>query len=751
FTTTYTYDYEEALAGGSHPSVQLLDKNQNGIFEALPSEVIRGGNVVQIDHPNATLPGGGTQVAFDRFSFNAFGQEVSHRRAEGNIDATEYFTEANPTGALPTPPPLDGRPLNGSTGGLASAKVLDQSHEAGANSGSPAPPTAIRTEYGRDTLGRVDQETSGRGVISRMDLNELDQVYRVRPAYAIAAGAEPGLVPLTIETLTFYDARDRVVQTNTRIGNPDTPDDDSPVTPFPDAGYASTATVYDFASNVIEERAEIAPGIVRATQRAYDENDNSILGRSPEAVAGSQPGNVVQTTFDELDRPHVTVEAPGTLDSRQTSIDYYFASRSPTRMIDGRGFETIHAHDGYGREIETIDARGGVRETGFDAAGNVVSGRFTGEVESGGPTALLSEEAAVFDERERKAVVRSRLFLAGPPEVPLFTDGNADGWVEATTVYDRESRAVAMINDNGHTAQSILDGMGRSVVVIDAATNRVETNYDAASNPVLVRTVEVNPSGPPDTYTTLHVYDAASRRLATTDNAGGVVLTGFDARGFVTLVLDQEGNATRKLYDALGRSTRTEWVLTAAGKGPGGGSVGAPDPAQGGGDGLIREDTIYDRNDRIVGRRDDNGNLTEYAYSNRNQVIQEVHPDLSFSTFAYDPDGNLVLRIDPNGTSVVQSFDELDRLLSTTATPASGNPFGVIATTVQTFAYDGLGRMRLATDDNDGPANASIVEYDYDSLARVVVERNRIGGVAYPVSAGFDGVGNLKTLTHPSG
>ncbi|MCI0634401.1 MAG: DUF6531 domain-containing protein, partial [Actinobacteria bacterium] len=34
FTTTYTYDYEEALAGGSHPSVQLLDKNQNGIFEA---------------------------------------------------------------------------------------------------------------------------------------------------------------------------------------------------------------------------------------------------------------------------------------------------------------------------------------------------------------------------------------------------------------------------------------------------------------------------------------------------------------------------------------------------------------------------------------------------------------------------------------------------------------------------------------------------------------------------------------------
>ncbi len=755
FVTTYKYDYEEAIAGTPHPSVELFDADGDMVFEPLPSEVLRGGNVVEIAYPPVNVGVGGTQLAEERVTYNAFAQPLSRTRAEANVDVTEYFPESNPTGALATPAPPDGRSLNGTTGGLVKREVKDESHLAGANSGSPAPPTQVEIDYGRDALGRVFELTDGRGVIMRTHYNELDQAFRAETAVALAPRAEPGLAPLSIETLTFYDARDRIVQTNQLIGNAEIADQDSAQTPFPDLGYASVSHVYEpVVGNRIEDRVELSPGVVAVTQRVYDRNNNVVEERLPEAVAGNQPANKIQSTYDELDRVYTTTQAPGTSDESSASFDYYFTSGKVTLSVDGRGNPTLHFFDGYERETETIDARGGTAFTEYDASGNVIGTSFEGETAPGGPVTLLSEQAAIYDERERKTATQTRLFLAGPPQVPLFDDGDADGWVETATSYDRESRVLAVTNDNDNTIGTVYDGLGRAVQLIDPLGNRVETTFDQNGNPTLVRSVEFDPAAPgtPENFDTEHAYDAANRRVQTMDNALGEVLVHYDGRSLAKATFDQEGNSVRNYFDVAARQVRTEWVLTASGKGPGGGQAGTPDPNQGGGDGLIWDESIFDLNGRVTARIDDNGNPTEYDYSNRNLLVLESLADFTFSTYAHDENGNVIERQDPNATVVTQDFDELNRLTSAVAVPTVGNPWNITATLSQSFEYDGLSRMDAATDPNfPGAGDDSRCEYTYDSLARVVGEEHTIGTLVAPVTSGYDGVGNLTAVTYPAG
>jgi RHS repeat-associated protein len=101
------------------------------------------------------------------------------------------------------------------------------------------------------------------------------------------------------------------------------------------------------------------------------------------------------------------------------------------------------------------------------------------------------------------------------------------------------------------------------------------------------------------------------------------------------------GNVTRYTYDGLDRRIRTEIVLTASGTGDGV-HVGAslegvkndlaapesflptPDPAQGGGDGIIRIATVYDANSLVTSRIDDNGNVTLYLYDNLDRRVTET-------------------------------------------------------------------------------------------------------------------------------
>ncbi|MGH7337319.1 MAG: hypothetical protein ACREI7_07070, partial [Myxococcota bacterium] len=89
----------------------------------------------------------------------------------------------------------------------------------------------------------------------------------------------------------------------------------------------------------------------------------------------------------------------------------------------------------------------------------------------------------------------------------------------------------------------------------------------------------------------------------------------------------------------------------------------------------------------------------------------------------------------------------------------SNLPYGAGQTTFEAFQYDGLNRTKRAED------NDSIVLFDFDSLSQKINETQSLGTgaprtlktqalageITRAVSSVFDGVGNKKQLSYPSG
>ncbi|MGH2651961.1 MAG: hypothetical protein ACRDHK_12220, partial [Actinomycetota bacterium] len=215
-----------------------------------------------------------------------------------------------------------------------------------------------------------------------------------------------------------------------------------------------------------------------------------------------------------------------------------------------------------------------------------------------------------------------------------------------------------------------------------------------------------------------------------------------------------------------------EAVLTASGTGDGV-NIGAdlfgvktappaPDPAQGGGDGVIDALFLYDRNSLLAAWIDDNGNRTDYFHDNLDRRIATsrgtcVPPSLAdrcdpvtTTVFFYDRDHNLSRLTDEIGSVLDGVFDAINRR---SAVFFTGGP-AVVGTTVQSFQYNADYRLTRATGDND-PADAtedSAVEFSWDSLGRLIEERQEIGSAgAKAVSSAWRAENLRSAVTYPNG
>jgi RHS repeat-associated protein len=225
-------------------------------------------------------------------------------------------------------------------------------------------------------------------------------------------------------------------------------------------------------------------------------------------------------------------------------------------------------------------------------------------------------------------------------------------------------------------------------------------------------------------------------------------------------------------YDGLGRTIRQESFLTSSGDGNGtyigadefgvkiAPQTGYLDPTQSG-DGIVTNDSSYDEAGFLLARRDDNGNTTAYIYDTLGRKIKE-RKGLNFTGsslsivggqvadfFGALPGGEPVVITEPNGTDVTLSYTNRGFLL--TRTDEVGNVFNyvndalgrqtsitivlgpaVIGTTLQTFQYDGFGRITSMSDNNvhipdpNGYYNV-ICSYAFDSLSRQLYEKQTLG------------------------
>ncbi|MFQ5767719.1 MAG: RHS repeat-associated core domain-containing protein, partial [Acidobacteriota bacterium] len=375
------------------------------------------------------------------------------------------------------------------------------------------------------------------------------------------------------------------------------------------------------------------------------------------------------------------------------------------------------------------------------------------------------------------------------------------GRVSSQFLYDRNSKFVTTLQDDGDATVYDYDGLDRVLRRVDPEGNSIEWAYDDNDNIIETREVDVaqRPGLADEIFLTTSFYDSLDRLVRQVDNLGQTdeyrydsrnnLVAASDAQGPVTgaasiarrafppgpstvNTLNDPGNVTLYTYDGINRLIREDRVLTASGSGTGAGAgadifgikTGPPgaDPAQGGGDGLITILTDFDGNSLVASRTDDNGNQTRSAYDNLDRLIAETKgsclpplladrcdPPTTISV-QYDPDDNVVRSIDENGSITDSTYDGLNRLVGLSVTRAAG----VVGTTLCTYEYDGLSRKTRATDNNDPLLAGDDVTttWAYDSLSRPIEETLQIGALPVRAAARSWRAENLVgAVTYPDG
>jgi RHS repeat-associated protein len=249
--------------------------------------------------------------------------------------------------------------------------------------------------------------------------------------------------------------------------------------------------------------------------------------------------------------------------------------------------------------------------------------------------------------------------------------------------------------------------------------------------------------GTPADYTWAYAYDEAGNRTRVTDPLGNHVDYGYDPFDDPSQLTDQRGNATAFTYDAMNRL----WKVT---------------PPAAGGTGTLDTVYAYDADGNLASRTDPNGHVTSWSYDLDGLRTQRTTPVGSWNS-TYDANGNLKTLETPAGSStptagdgtITDGYDRMSRLTGvdySDSTPdvsrsydLAGRPqtMGDGSGTV-TYTYDNANRLTDIARSGGGSGLNGTFHYDYDNAGNIT-------GRTYPdttsASAGFDDDGRLTSVT----
>jgi len=563
------------------------------------------------------------------WTYNTFGQVTSHRwptlAGRRRVDAFAYYMTGVQSGYV------ERSVVDSGTGGLA-----------------------LTTTYEYDCVGNVTRRVDPRGNDTVFLVNALDQVVA-----EYSAEVSPGS-GIRYETLIYYDPNDNIVRVDRE--NRDETGAQGSNTHF------STIYLYEVLNRVTAVIREVTPTTNVVEEYSYDANRNRTQVRKGEAVNGSQPLNIVQTLYDERDLPFRTIRALGSAGQSTTQHDY---DRNGNIRFERSGLEaapriTESQYDGHDRLQDRIDAMGNLHTYRYDANSNLIQSSVLGQLvddPNPGPRVLLHEELRSFDAADRLASVTLRHFD------PTTGTPIGDGASTTTYSYDGRELVTHQRDDRGNVTTFTYDSAHRRQLVEDAKRNETAFTYDANSNVTRVQETELADTGAPvQVFTTTHAYDGLNRRTHTTDSRGNTITTGHDSRGNVVRVLDANSNETRHEYDGMSRHLRTIRDMN-------GNGASATDPAdimtqQSWDDssrGTGRTDDngnatryVYDALDRMIEERFADGTRKVISYDVYDNPVTTTDANGSVVTATYDQLDRLSTRsiVPGSGVSSAITFED---------------------------------------------------------------------------------------------
>ncbi len=692
-----------------------------------------------------------------RFEYDAIGRRTVQRTlSESGAEFSSETTTYTPRSEVDTVTgPLVRNPVTGAETRL----VTNHDYDANGNlirttqtgTGAEARTTSYAynandnletTTYPDNSTERKEYHDSGREVRTTDPggitwIEYYDSQSRLLRKVASGSGvdpADPAATVLTVETHT-YDVAGRLRSSRDAMGRETTRtyfDDDRPAT-VTRGGVVQEQFEYDAAGNVTKETATGG----RVTTSAYDPAgyvtastlDPAGLARTTTytpAVDGlptketrtgaAQPGRAESTAFaydaaGRLVREDVSPSPGDVLTINHTRDERGLV----TATTDRRRLTTNYEYDSAGRltaevlpEVETWAS--GVRQTGVrprTAYGYNAFGDLTDQKDANGAVTTLS-----YDSASRQTSVRLPAYTppGGSPLTAVATTeydaaGNpvksVDPLQRATTrTFDPHGRVVTQsapkVGDQPNTTTFGYDRNGELISTTDPTGAQRLSTYDTLGRRITDTVAERNPQL---TYlTTTYSYDDAGNQTEVRTPTDAVTKTSYNAAGEPVTVTDPTGRVTKSEYDVVGRQ--------AAGTDPSG----------------IVTRTSYD----LLGRATLTTQLSGSPLTERRRSQQ-----------AYDPNGNVVQTISPEGRSQAFVYDAANRLVRQDEQVAEGK-------LIQTaFGYDAAGNKTRLTDGRQKSTDYTFIPW---GLPESTIEP---GGVKW--TSVYDAAGQVVRSNAPGG
>jgi RHS repeat-associated protein len=379
----------------------------------------------------------------------------------------------------------------------------------------------------------------------------------------------------------------------------------------------------------------------------------------------------------------------------------------PTRIVDGRLFETHLAYDANGQVASRTEAAGTplARTTLWEYASPAFPA-FPTQIESpstsGGTrstTFSYSVSGDLETRTEQGAESGGSFTLAtatayNPAGRPLTVDPPGHGTADATSfTYDpaRGSLLPATRTDPLVGSSTFgYDPFNRRTSEIDPNGVQTVTTYDALNR---VTSVTRKGATPAEDLVTTHEYDPFGDLFRTTLPRGNVLEYGYDAAGRLVSI--------ERKPDAATSGERTLYTLDAYGH------------------------RTEEKLQRWDGAAWVTASSTGFEYSSRCHLDKVLHPDGTATEYAYDCNGNLQSVWDANhprasNPMATQSYayDALNRLASVTQPWAGGG------TAVTTYGYDVQDHLASVTD-----AEGNVTTYVYGDRDLMTSQASPVSGV----------------------
>jgi RHS repeat-associated protein len=564
--------------------------------------------------------------------------------------------------------------------------------------------TGAATRITRDDFGnviRLERADASDTVLSRIDYTyDANGNALTETVFRTVDGVFQGFT-----TTTTYDALNRAVQVEDPFGNVSQTEYDATglVSAETDALGRRTEYSYDELGSLL--RTRFPDGTEEL--RDYDANGNL-------TTITDRRGKVTRFEYDELNRLIRNFLPDGAVNEQE-----YSPGGKIVATIDARGQRTEFLYDTAGRRTQTtfpevFDAVARINVRPVERLELDAAGRRTARVDANGRrTEYLYNDAG--------RLVRT-----------LYPDGTSQ-----ESVYDSLGRVIESTDEAEHRTLREYDALGRLAAVVDALDGRTTLRYDEVGNLISVTDAR--------NRVTRFSYDALNRLVERRLPGGQRESMVYDAVGNLLSSSDLNGDVVTFEYDVMNRPIQRSYPdgsVVSTKYSPTGQRLKVTDS---------RGTTSYeyDDNDQIIQVTHPGGEQVAYEYDLNGQLERIESPAGAVSyehdavgrlasvlgsagetSYGYDPAGNVVEEIAPNGVSTRAAYDLRNRV--TELRHSRG------ATMLASFSYQlsPTGRRLRMTE-----ADGSVETYSYDALERLIGE-TRTGLNPRSSVYEYDAVGN---------